>query len=174
MLGTLRELALEVDLAATPEGVLIIRGTRDNVSVAADLIESIGRLTDSGVQDVAIELIWLTEAKVAGALPFSGGPAQQLKERDFRTCTSLGNWRSLAAVGISEATGAGVGPSELSTQFRTHAADGKVAMELQVDAKYQLDEPTARIEFSTNLTTPLNRWIVFGVAQRRGTTLPAS
>ncbi len=117
---------------------------------------------------VSIEVIWLTEANVAGAGKFQGEIAKQLAERGFGALSVLSELEVTTITGGKcEASGAAIS-GEMSARMQIQHSGDNIVLDLEVQAEHSIsDKRGSDITFSTTLTTPLDRWIVFGVAQRQ-------
>ena len=156
-----------VEMAATPEGVLILRGAEKDVASVQELIGAIAKPPGTKSLNVSIEIIWLTESNISGAAEFQGEIAKQLAERGFRALSVLSELEVTTVVGgRCEATDAAV-LGNVSSQVSIEQSANNIAVDLKMEANYEAANRVSDITFSTTLTTPLNRWVVFGVAQRQ-------
>lgn len=169
LLEALRGLELrDVEAALIPDGVLLLKGEQESVKAAKEMIEIIEQNMLQSTQDVSVEVVWLTESKVEGAESIAGNLAEQLTQRGFKPLSILGELEVNASVGRpSRASGAAKGGS-LSIEVLLTKSGKDFSMELELKARSEdaTDEQSG-IEFSSSLTTPLDRFVVFGVAQRK-------
>ena len=168
LVKTLQGLELNVEAAALTEEMMLLRGDRESVQSAQELVETILQDAEqaSASKDVSVELFWATEASVPGGRPFEGKLAEQLKKRGFKPLTVLCETEVATVVGSSASVMSEALAGTMILQLMTQKAGKKIEMELEVVARTS-SEKRGGIEFTTTLTTPLNRFVVFGVAQRK-------
>ncbi|NNE01084.1 MAG: hypothetical protein HKN47_27525 [Pirellulaceae bacterium] len=171
----LRALKIDsVDIAAGPDGVLILKGQKEAVESVQNLIRIIEQQTQQQQQrpaapkEVAVQLLWLSEAETPNASKLDKAFAEQLTSRGFRPLSVISELQ-VTVSGQSKATASGSAINgNFSTQMLLQTTDNQISLEIEVDAEYLSDDKeSGLIHFATKLTSPINRWVVLGVAQRR-------
>ncbi|MCG8652550.1 MAG: hypothetical protein MI861_22105, partial [Pirellulales bacterium] len=166
----LRLLRGDVDVAVA-QGMLVLRGKRESVDEASQLLKLLDQWRSEkkskqprpqATRDVTVEIIWLTESVMKNYIEYSGPASKVLKEKGFQRLSELGRLQvATLAGGSAEASGSVYG-GQVAAEIEVESgkSPNDFLIQLKLDAIWQ----QSPIRFSSKLTTPLDRWVVFGIA----------
>ena len=158
----------DLEIAAT-DGILLVRGDRESLQQASDLIhmlessrEKKTKNVDQSVRDVMVEVVWLTEAKLDNIPPLVGPVALVLEKRGFDPVVEFGTLQVSTVVG-GRATAIGAAHTgKMEVQVTVDELPSTKELQIMMDLEAELNSQPVR--FSTVVNVPLNHWVVFGVA----------
>lgn len=172
--AALRLMRGDVDVATT-DGIMIVRGKKKSIEEMTELLEMLDNAKQNmrsvvksspPIQDVTIEVTWLTDSILEDEPKFDGPIAAMLHRRGFQNLSELGMLEISTVVG-GEATASGAvmsGMIELIATVEHSDRDDRMLVDLRLVAELE----KAPIQFSTKINIPINHWIVFGVSSSAG------
>ncbi len=161
---TIQSLDLDLDIATTQD-VVVLRGRRDAVNQAQELLRSL--TTDAAqqamaapaVQNVTAEIVWLQEKSEAEG-DVTGSLEAQLAKRGFRNLSKIG---TLQIASMVDAQGSRATGSTKQGHLEARLTLGRIRDSDALSVELEL-QTGGGIQFSSEITTKLNQSIVFGVS----------
>ncbi len=157
----LRMLRLDVDLAATEQGLLMASSDPALLQQAEDILQSLSQTQAKPVGSYAFEIYWLTEEQLDGASAFEEPVADKLQQRGFGELRIVSQIHVVTQPSqLCSATGNAMG-GELTIETELERTSTGLSCRLILQALR--NEKQTEIE-SSMLLQP-DSWTVFGVTR---------
>ncbi|MCA9192654.1 MAG: hypothetical protein KDB03_12855 [Planctomycetales bacterium] len=165
-MNVVKSLDLPIRVATDDSGLIVVGDEISHKTLEA-AIKSLEATTSRTIQDVTIQVIWLTESAEANAPVFDNEVSKALQDRGFRPLRTLSIIEVASRVGTKCFASGAATLGTFSCEISLQPTSPEITLELDISAQYensQLKQDELRL--NSTLTSPLKRWLMFGVSQR--------